>query len=82
MSGDPLNKGWTGPPLLVAEYDLVPCAILRAEIEYRNNDRGDDDQMRTTGRKAELVDRLRADDATTEACIEANWAEAISWGDS
>ena len=78
MKGDPTGKGWSGPPLLAAEYDLVTCAVLRSEIEYRNNGRGDDDQMPTAGRRAELVERLRADDDTTAACVEANWISAMS----
>lgn len=78
MSGDPTGKGWSGPPLVVAEYDLVPCAVLRSEIQYRNSGRGADDQMRTTGRRAELVERLRADDATSAACVEANWIDAMT----
>ena len=77
MKDDPTGKGWSGPPLVVAEYDLVACATLRAEIAYRNSGRGDDDQMPTTGRKAELVERLRSDDATTTACVEANWIDAM-----
>ena len=74
---DPTGKGWSGPPLLAAEYDLVTCAVLRAEITERNDRRDDDDQMPTTGRHAELVERLSADDATTAACVEANWIDAV-----
>lgn len=75
---DPTGKGWSGPPLLAAEYDLVTCAVLRAEIAYRNAGREDDDQISTTGRKADLTERLRSDDATTDACVEANWTDATA----
>lgn len=72
---DPTGKGWSGPPLVPAEYELVTCAVLREEIAERNEGRDEAELLSAAGHHAELVERLRADDAEMDA-----YRESVGWG--
>ena len=48
------------------DYDEWTNAQLRAEIERRNEDREPEERMNVSGRHAELVERLEADDEEDE----------------
>jgi hypothetical protein len=61
-----------GDPIPEKHVTLAPApeltvAELRAEIERRNEGRDEDSQISTAGRKADLVEALKADDAASEA---------------
>lgn len=47
-------------------YDTWSKDELKSEIDNRNEDRDEDDQMAVSGTKAELIARLREDDQVEE----------------
>lgn len=46
----------------VEGYEAATVAALKAEIERRNHDRDEDDQISTQGNKPDLIAALEADD--------------------